>query len=309
MTHTSPNLLVILGPTASGKTALGVALARALGGEIVSADSRQVYRGLNIGAGKDLAEYGAGGSPVPYHLIDIVGLDQEFNVFEYQKRFFEVFVELNERRVLPVLVGGTGLYLEAVLKGYRMGAVPEDTTLRKDLCALSDAALADRLKVLRPEQHNTTDLTERERLVRAIEIAEYSRTHAPEPTPEVRALVLGTRWPREELHERIRARLHERLGQGLIEEVKSLHEGGVPWEKLEFLGLEYRFVAHYLRGELSRNDMTQKLCSAISQFAKRQETWFRRMERHGVMIHWVERADPSAALAQVAQRATAGRSR
>ena len=159
-----------------------------------------------------------------------------------------------------------------------------------------------RLRSLKPSQHNTTDLTERARLIRAIEIEEYSRDHAPEPTPELRPIVLGARWPREELHQRIRVRLAERITEGLLEEVAALHERGVPWEKLEFLGLEYRFVASHLRGELSRNDMTQKLASAISQFAKRQETWFRRMERLGTTIHWIDRADPSVAMAVIARQ-------
>jgi len=180
-----------------------------------------------------------------------------------------------------------------------MVAVPDNAPLRAELASLSDAELAARLRDLRPGQHNTTDLTDRARLVRAIEIAEYSSTHAPEPTPAVRPLVLGMRWPREELHRRIRARLTARLEQGLIDEVASLHERGVTWEKLDYLGLEYRFIANHLRGATSRNDMTQQLASAISQFAKRQETWFRRMERQGTAIHWIDRADTAAALALV----------
>ncbi|MBI5094343.1 MAG: tRNA (adenosine(37)-N6)-dimethylallyltransferase MiaA [Candidatus Hydrogenedentes bacterium] len=296
MSDDFPNLLVVLGPTASGKTRVGVSLARALGGEIVSADSRQVYRGLNIGAGKDLGEYSAGGAPVPYHLIDIADLDEEFSVFHYQKRFFEVFEDLSQRHVLPILVGGTGLYIDAVLKGYRMVEAPEDPEFRARCGGLTTTELVERLRVLKPELHNTTDMTDRTRIVRAIEIAEYSQTHEPEPAPDIRPVVLGLRWPREELHRRIRLRLKERLDNGLVEEVASLHAQGVAWEKLDFLGLEYRFIASHLRGEMNRNDMAQRLATAICQFAKRQETWFRRMERLGTPIHWIDRASPDAAI-------------
>ncbi|MCP4642902.1 MAG: tRNA (adenosine(37)-N6)-dimethylallyltransferase MiaA [bacterium] len=296
------NLLVVLGPTASGKTRLGVDLARLFGGEIVSADSRQVYRGLDIGSGKDLDEYSEGGPPVPYHLIDIVSLDEEFNVFEYQRRFFEVFEGIGARHVLPVLVGGTGLYIESVLSGYRMVEVPEDAALRAELEPLSQEALVDRLLGVKPDVHNTTDFGDRGRLVRAIEIAVHSRDREPEPTPEVRPFILGTRWPRETLRARIRQRLEERLEGGMIEEVQGLVENGVPWEKLEFLGLEYRHVAALLRGDIhNRNDFVQKLGSAIGQFARRQESWFRRMERRGATIHWIDRGDTAQAVDAVAR--------
>jgi len=285
------NLLMILGPTASGKTRLGVDLAREFSGEIVSADSRQVYRGLDIGAGKDLDEYSSGGTPVTYHLIDIVDLDFEFSVFEYQKRFFRVFEDLLKRRVPAFVVGGSGLYLEAVLSGYRMVKVPPDPSLRAELESLSDQALVHRLHALR-SVHNTTDLLDRERLVRAIEIAQHSAQHQPEPGPEVHPVVLGVRWDRQELRERIRHRLEIRLEQGLIDEVQNLHDNGVPWEKLKFLGLEYRFVSDYLRGRIkNKNDLKQKLAAAICAFAKRQETWFRRMQKKETKIHWVGRGD------------------
>ncbi len=282
------NLLVILGPTASGKTRLGVEAARALGGEIISADSRQVYRGMDLGTGKDLAEYGE----IPHHLIDIVEPGYEFNVFEFQRRFFEAFAEIRGRGRLPVLVGGTGLYLDAVLRGYRLVAVPENPPLRAELAGLSDAQLQARLVALRPEQHNTTDLEERQRLVRAIEIAEGEEAAAAvlPPLPDLRPRVFGLNWPREVLRRRITARLKERLEQGMIAEVQGLHAAGVPWETLEFYGLEYRFIAQHLKGELNRNDLFQKLNSAIHQFAKRQETWFRRMERQGTAIHWLDGA-------------------
>jgi tRNA dimethylallyltransferase len=285
------NLLVILGPTASGKTRLGVELARRLNGEIVSADSRQVYRGMNIGSGKDLAEYGE----LPYHLIDILEPAEEFNVFLFQRRFLEVFAEIGGRGRLPLLVGGTGMYLEAVLKGYRLVAVPENPALRRELVQLSVDDLAERLRAASPRLHNTTDLLERERIVRAIEIAEYESCHEPEPLPEIRPLIFGIRWERALLRQRITARLKERLDGGMVEEVERLHGAGVPWERLELFGLEYRFVSRYLKGELNRNDLFQKLNAAIHDFAKRQDTWFRRMERHGTTIHWLDGAgDPLA---------------
>jgi tRNA dimethylallyltransferase len=282
------NLLVILGPTASGKTRLGVQAARVLDGEVVSADSRQVYQGMDLGTGKDLSEYGE----VPYHLIDIVDPGCEFSVFDFQQRFFEVFTRIRSRGCLPVLVGGTGLYLDAVLRGYRLVEVPENPTLRKELAGLSLEGLGDRLRRVRQEVHNTTDLLDRQRLVRAIEIAEGEASAAADlpPLPEIRPLVFGLRWEREALRRRITARLKERLRQGLIEEVARLQASGISYDTLEFYGLEYRFVALHLKGELNRNDMFQKLNSAIHQFAKRQETWFRRMERQGTEIHWLEGA-------------------
>ena len=289
------NLLVILGPTASGKTRLGVELARESGAEILSVDSRQVYRGLDIGSGKDLDEYVAGGTEVHYHLIDIVDLNVEFNVFEFQRRFYEVFESLQARGTPTMAVGGSGLYLEAVLKAYRMVDVPVDEGLRSELQGHSLEELTERLRELRPI-HNTADLNDRDRLVRSIEIVEYSARHEPAPAPEIDTLVLGVHWDRTVLRQRIRDRLSTRLFGGLIEEVEGLHAGGVSWEKLSSLGLEYRFVSEYLRGEIrSSNDLKQKLSSAICAFAKRQETWFRRMQRRGVMIHWIEEGDVSEA--------------
>lgn len=280
------DLLVILGPTASGKTRLGVELARRLSGEIISADSRQVYRGMDIGTGKDLAEYGE----VPCHLIDIVDPWYEFNVFEFQRRFLEIFADIRGRKGLPILVGGTGMYLEAVVKGYRLVEVPGNPSLRAKITPLPLEVLAERLKQAAGRLHNTTDLLDRDRLVRAIEIAEYEKNHAPEPLPEIRALIFGVRWDRATLRQRITARLKDRLNQGMVEEVEQLHASGIPWATLEFYGLEYRFIARHLKGELNRNDMTQKLGSAIHDFAKRQETWFRRMEKNGAVIHWLDGA-------------------
>jgi len=290
-------LLVILGPTASGKTKVGVQIASALDGEIISADSRQVYRGMDIGTGKDLEEYGS----VPYHLIDIVNPGYEFNVFEFQRRFLEAFTGIQSRGRIPLLVGGTGMYLDAVLRGYRLLEVPENPKLRKELAALSLENLAARLQGANPKLHNTTDLHDRERLTRAIEIAEFSgeRDQDLPLLPELEPIVFGLRFDRRTLRQRITQRLRERLNRGMIEEVQGLLKKGVSFETLEFYGLEYRFVAQYLKGELSRNDMFQKLNSAIHQFAKRQETWFRRLERQGILIHWVDgSADPAATILQ-----------
>ena len=296
MTSQRHNTLVVLGPTASGKTALGVQLAAAYNGEIISADSRQVYRGLDIGAGKDLDEYVLDGRAIPYHLIDIVDLDTEFSVFDYQQRFYACFEELQRRNTLPIVVGGTGLYLEAALQGYRMVAAPEDAELRAQLSALSDDALIARLRALKPGLHNITDTADRERTIRAIEIAEYTRRHPPPPAPDIRPLILGTRWPRDELHRRIDPRLRELLDTGLIEEVQRLLDAGIPPERLRNLGLEYRYVTDFLDGTIkSKNDLRQKLRAAIINFAKRQQTWFRRMERNGAVIHWIDRADHDAA--------------
>ena len=287
MTDTTPfNLLTILGPTASGKTRLAVALARELGGEIVSADSRQVFCGMDIGTGKDLHEYGE----VPYHLIDVLDPGDEFSVFAFQRLFYEAFEDIKSRGGLPILCGGTGLYLDAVLRGYRMLAVPEDALLRTELESSNDTELTAMLLELRPDQHNSTDLLDRNRTIRALEIALYEAGHeaAAEPLPDIRPLVIGILWDRSELRRRITERLRQRLEYGMIEEVQGLHASGVAWERLDYYGLEYRFVGAYLRGELTRNDMLQKLNSAIHLFAKRQSNWFRRMEKHGLLIHWVE---------------------
>jgi len=282
------NLLVVLGPTASGKTRLGVQLARLFGGEILSADSRQVYRGLDIGSGKDLGEYGE----VPYHLIDIVDPGYEFNLFEYQKHFFEAFSLVQSRGRLPILVGGTGMYIDAVVSSYELAAVPQNSALREELSELTHDHLVERLRSIQSELHNTTDLTDRSRLVRAIEIAENgSKDSIPAVEKEqetVLPLVLGVKFPRTELRKRITGRLRARLDNGLIEEVETLHSQGLSFDALDFYGLEYRFVSRFVAGKLNRNDMYQKLNSAIHQFAKKQETWFRRMEKRGTTIHWLD---------------------
>lgn len=293
--------VVVLGPTACGKTTLGVQLARILGGEVLSADCRQVYRGLDIGSGKDLDEFVLSENGfvyrVPYHLIDIVDLNTEYNLFQFQKDFYRVFADVVSRGKLPIIVGGTGMYLDAVIRGYDMDEVPIDEELRAELATLSMEKLVERFHSLKRGLHNTTDILERTRLVRAIEIAEYKRRRlsvslsAENKTNAARAVhpvILGITFPRSELRNRIAARLKVRMKQGLIAEVQHLHEHGAAWERLERLGLEYRFIAEYLQGKISSEDELFFLLNrAIGQFAKRQETWFRGMERKGVTIIWL----------------------
>lgn len=298
------DLIVIAGPTAAGKTRLAVELARRVGSTVISADSRQVYRGLDIGSGKDLDEYEVGGDKVPYRLIDIADLDTEYSVFHFQRDFFEIFEELRVEGGVPVLVGGTGLYIEAALSPKRMMAVPENEELRGELAMLPDEALEARLKSLKRNLHNVTDSVDRDRCVRAIEIAEYERSHKAEDAPNITPLVLRVEWPRAILHERIARRLGERLDTGLIEEVQGLLDRGIDEDRLLNLGLEYRFVTDFLRGRIrNRNDLRQKLTVAINNFAKRQETFLRRLERRGLAMHTVPEAELDAALAVVGEHA------
>jgi len=290
--------LVILGATAGGKTSLAVNVAARFDAEIISADSRQVYCGMDLGTGKDLHEYG----DIPYHLIDIAAPGSEYNVFQFQRDCFSCIEAIRQRRKLPLICGGTGMYLDAVLRGYRLIQVPEDPQLRRDLEPLADEELQQMLLELKPQQHNRTDMNERMRLIRAIEIArgEQAETAKLPPLPEIYPQVFGVKWPREQLRKRIAIRLQQRIEAGMIDEVQQLHDAGVPWETLEFYGLEYRLIAQHLQGELNRNDMVQKLRSAIGQFAKRQETFFRRMEKRGVEIYWLDGpGDPFAELCRI----------
>ncbi|HOS77302.1 MAG: tRNA (adenosine(37)-N6)-dimethylallyltransferase MiaA [Syntrophales bacterium] len=284
------NLVAILGPTACGKTALGVRLAREIGGEILSADSRQVYRGLDLGTGKDLDEYRSEAGVVPCHLIDIVAPDDEFHVFAYQRLFFQRFDEIRNRGAFPILVGGSGLYLEAVLMNYPFEEVPPNEALRAVLSGLDNGQLSERLRRSRPDLHNTTDLVDRDRLIRAIEIAE----HAPSgpldsgyrPT-DLNPLVIGIAMEVDALRERIARRLSQRLEAGLVAEVRRLHDDGLSWESIDRFGLEYRYVARFLQGRINADRLYEELNTRIHQFAKRQRTWFRRMERRGIRIHWI----------------------
>ncbi|HIJ96654.1 MAG TPA: tRNA (adenosine(37)-N6)-dimethylallyltransferase MiaA [Desulfuromonadales bacterium] len=286
-------LITILGATASGKTRLAVGLAQEVAGEIISADSRQVFRGMDIGSGKDLHEYGE----VPYHLIDILDAGEEFSVFAFQQHFLDALTDISSRGKMPILCGGSGMYLDAALRGYRMVAAPANSELRAELASLNDGQLADTLHNLRPLQHNNTDLTDRQRTIRAIEIA-HAESHSrstEQSFPTIRHLVIGIRWERSELRRRITARLKQRLENGLVEEVFRLHDGGIPWQRLDYYGLEYRFVGAFLRGEMTYNNLFQRLNSAIHDLAKRQGNWFRRMERHGITIHWLDGdSDPLA---------------
>ena len=280
------NLLAVLGPTASGKTRLAVELAEEFGGEIISADSRQVFRRMDIGTGKDLAEYGK----TPYHLIDILEPGDEFSVFAFQRLFLKVFAEISSRERLPILCGGTGMYLDAALRGYRMVEIPENKAWRAELEGASNEELVKRLVKLRPEQHNNTDLLDRQRIIRALEIARFTPDidSNNDSFPDIKPLVIGIRRERSDLRRRITERLRRRLQEGMIDEARRLSDEGVTWERLDYYGLEYRFAGAFLRGELSENDLFQKLNSAIHNFAKRQETWFRRMERCRVPINWVD---------------------
>ncbi|THB73792.1 MAG: tRNA (adenosine(37)-N6)-dimethylallyltransferase MiaA [Gammaproteobacteria bacterium] len=278
------NLIVILGATATGKTRLAVELAKSYNGEIISADSRQVYKGMDIGTGKDLNEYG----DIPYHLIDIFEPGYQFNVYEYQKLFFNCFEEITDRGKRPILVGGTGLYIQAVLDNYNFIYAPEDPELRLELNKLSDSELTQQLLKIKPEQHNTTDTLHRERTIRAIEIA-LAQKKSPSSTqfPEINPLIIGIKFPRPELHKRITQRLKSRVNEGMFDEVKALVSSGVSFDALDYYGLEYRYVSQLLQKKISRNDMLQKLNSEIKRFAKKQETYFKRMEKQGHTIHWL----------------------
>lgn len=283
------NLLCVLGPTASGKTSLAVRLAAELNGEVVSADSRQVYKGMDIGTGKDLEEYNYEGKPVPFHLIDLVEAGYKYNVFEYQQDFLRVWEDCRKRDVFPVLCGGSGLYLEAVLKGYQLLPVPVNEVLREQL---KNKALPELSRMLATykKMHNTTDVDTVKRAVRAIEIEEYYRSHAraEKEFPELRALVIGVQVDREVRRKRITQRLQDRLKQGMVEEVKNLLDQGIPAEDLIYYGLEYKYITLYLTGTLGYEEMVEKLNIAIHQFAKRQMTWFRKMEKAGIRINWID---------------------
>lgn len=283
------NLLSVIGPTACGKTTLAVRLAAEFGGEVISADSRQVYKGMDIGTGKDIGEYVWQGKPVTYHLIDIVAAGSKYNVFEYQKDFIQVWEDCRSRGVFPVLCGGSGLYVEAVLKAYKLLAVPVNEVLREALEGKGLEELAQILGTYR-KLHNVTDVDTVKRAVRAIEIEEYYRTHPREEFyfPELRPLIVGVDVDREMRRKRITERLHARLKEGMVEEVERLLEGGVVPEDLIYYGLEYKYITLYLTGKMDYQTMVEQLNIAIHQFAKRQMTWFRKMEREGLPIRWID---------------------
>ena len=282
-------LITILGPTASGKTALAAALAARLDTEIISADSRQLYRGMDIGTGKDLADYVVDGKSIPYHLIDICDPGYKYNVFEYQHDFFRVFTSLRDRGLVPILCGGTGLYIEAVLKGYKLLDVPPNPALRERLREKSLPELEILLasyKVL----HNKTDVDSVQRAIRAIEIEEFYRTQAPDVREyaPLNSLLVGVAIDRELRREKISKRLRARLDEGMVDEVRRILSNGVAPEDLIYYGLEYKFLTLYIIGKLTYEEMVSQLEIAIHQFAKRQMTWFRGMERRGCTIHWLD---------------------
>ena len=289
------NLITLLGPTASGKTGLAAALADEIGGEIISADSRQVYRRMDIGTGKDLADYVVQGRAVPYHLIDIAEPGYKYNVFEYQRDFLRAYEDIIRRNRMPVLCGGTGLYLESVLRSYRLVPVPENPELR---ASLSGRSLPELTAILSGYKrlHNTTDVDTVKRAVRAIEIEEYYREHRIDerPFPRLRSLVIGLDVDRETRRERITRRLRARLDEGMVDEVRALLDGGIAPDDLIYYGLEYKFLTLYIIGEISYEEMFRQLEIAIHQFAKRQMTWFRGMERRGIPICWIDAALPTA---------------
>ncbi len=287
------DLITILGPTASGKTPLAASLAYELDSEIISADSRQVYRGMDLGTGKDLVDYTVNGKEIPYHLIDIVPAGSKYNVFEFQRDFLEVYEDIKSRGKLPILCGGTGMYLESVLKGYCLLPVPENKELREKLADKSLEELTGMLQQYK-KLHNTTDVDTVKRAIRAIEIEEYylSRPLEEQSFPEIKSLIIGVRIDRELRREKISRRLRERLAQGMVEEVRSLIDSGVSAEDLIYYGLEYKYLTLYITGELGYEEMVSGLEIAIHQFAKRQMTWFRGMERRGFHIHWIEASLP-----------------
>lgn len=286
-----PQLITLLGPTATGKTHLAVRLAAAVSGQVISADSRQVYRGMNLGTGKDLSEYLFNGKLVHYHLIDIADPGYEYSVFEFVRDFRIALLKIENESQTPILCGGTGLYLDAILRGYDLSEAKPDAGLRMTLESKTDDELIAMLAAMRP-LHNRTDTGDRKRLIRALEIATLNKDQIPAAdTFQLSSIVFGLRWERPALRQRITARLHQRLEQGMAEEVQNLIAGGIEPEKLMFYGLEYKYLTLYVTGELSFDDMFAQLNTGIHQFAKRQMTWFRRMERNGININWLEGED------------------
>ena len=288
------NLITILGPTASGKTGVAAKVASLFDGEIISADSRQVYRGMDLGTGKDYGDYQMDGKTVPYHLIDIVDAGYEYNVFEFQKDFLRVFAEITEREKLPVMCGGSGLYLESILKNYKLVRVPNNEPMREKLSGKSLDELAQILRTYKNYLHNQTDTESTKRAIRAIEIEEYYLTHPEIETcmPEIRSLVVGVKFDRNSRRKRITSRLKQRLKEGMLDEVQCLLNSGLTPEQLTYYGLEYKYMTLHLTGQLTYQQMFDGLNVAIHQFAKRQMTWFRRMENQGIEIHWLDGYTP-----------------
>ena len=286
-------LITILGPTACGKTEFAAHLAAKLGTEIISADSRQMYRRMDIGTGKDLSEYDIEGQHIPYHLIDIVEPGYKYNLFEYQRDFLIAYNQIHQKGKTPILCGGTGLYIESVLKGYRLSPVPENSELRASLANKSLAELVEILKQYKT-LHNVSDLDTVKRAIRAIEIADYYKKTEKEeiPFPKIGSVIIGLEIDRESRRKKITQRLDARLHDGLVEEVKGLIDSGINPEDLIYYGLEYKYVTNYIIGNISYQEMRNQLEIAIHQFAKRQMTWFRGMEKRGIHINWIDTTQP-----------------
>jgi len=297
------NCVIILGPTAVGKTAIGVSVAKQFNGEIISADSRQTYRHLDIGSGKDLADYTVDGVQIPYHLIDIIDLPAEYNVYNYQQDFYEAFKDIQSRGKIPVVVGGTGMYIDAIVRNYELVILPENKELHEKLEAMPLEELAAMLLKEQPDLHQKADLQEKDRVIKALEIIEAKKQGIESTSvkrPEINPLIIGTTLPRPQMWDNILRRLKERVEEGMLDEVSSIHDSGISWERLEKLGLEYRYCSLFLQGKIkSKDEMIEQLFIAIRQFAKRQETWFRFMEKNGVKINWLEQTpDKSVRIAQ-----------
>ena len=294
------SLITILGPTATGKTSLAVEVARRLGGEIISADSRQVFRGMDIGTGKDLADYDLYSTHIPYHLIDICDPGEEYSAYRFLNDFKTAYEGIVSRGRQPILCGGTGLYVDAVVRGYQLADAPVDPDYRRSLEPFSDEELTTRLASYGP-LHNHTDTETRERLVRALEIQEFSQQHPEAYTrlPKMEHRIYGLLLPRQVVIDRIEARLRRRMEEGMTDEVQRLLDQGVKPERLMRYGLEYRHVTRYLLGQCTKDELFRDLFTDIRRFAKRQMTWFRRMERNGVPIHWIDGTLPLAAKADI----------
>lgn len=291
-------MITILGPTASGKTSLAAALAARIDAEIISADSRQVYRGMTIGTGKDLDDYRQGDRLIPYHLIDICEPGTKYNLFQYQQDFHLIYNNIVARGVRPILCGGTGLYIESVLKGYALSPVPQNQALRDELADKSLAELTEMLEDLKRRNHsvmhNRTDVDTAQRAIRAIEIETYNLEHPTDnrTLPPIDSVIIGVDINREERRRKITQRLKQRLKEGMVDEIRQLLDRGIAPENLIYYGLEYKFVTEYVIGKTSYEEMFRQLEIAIHQFAKRQMTWFRGMERRGFTIHWIDALDP-----------------